>query len=161
MNDFHKNWKNFINEHNSSITYRHMSVKDFKNDINLQEFLSTKIVENDNANVDMSMSLLLNSDSTEGHMALAYSNSNLIGWAVANEYSTINRTPVLSVFVEGGFLPTAVGEQLIEKLRPYMLKDFKNKDLKVTNNKFFTNIFKSHSNVDRRTLTVPYPYELI
>ena len=156
-----RKWKYFINENNSSVTYRYMSVKDFKNDINLQEFLSSKIVENDGSNIDMSMSLLLNSDSTNGHMAMAYSDSNLIGWAVANEYSTINKIPVLSVFVEGGFLPTDIGEKLIEKLRPYMLKDFANKEIKVTNSKFFKNIFKSHSNVDRRTLSVPYPYELV
>ena len=31
----------------------------------------------------------------------------------------------------------------------------------ITNNKFFANIFKSHANDDRRTLTVPYPYELV
>lgn len=161
MNDFHTKWKSFINEHKDSIKYQYMSVKDFKNDLILQEFLSSKIIESDDASTDMSMSLLLNSDSTQGHMALAYSDSNLIGWAVANEYSVVDKAPVLSVFVEGGFLPTDVGEQLVEKLRPYMLKDFANKALTVTNNKFFKNMFKSHANISRRSLTIPYPYEMV
>ena len=160
MSNFHAKWKNFINEHNASITYRYMSVKDFKNDLNLQEFLSSKIVENDSAGTDMSMSLLLNSDSTQGHMTMAYHDSDLVGWAIANEYSTINKTPVLSVFIEGGFLQTNAGEQLVEKLRPYIMKDFASKELKVTSNKFFKNIFKSYSKYDQRSLTVPYPYEL-